>query len=102
MTSGGSEFNSNGVRARRKSDRATGVNPPKLRVLAVDDDAAYLRYLHLVLTRAGFDVTTVADGSAAVSRVRDDKSIDLMVVDLAMPVMDGIETVKLLQEEIRA
>ena len=37
------------------------------RVLVVDDDAAILRALSSVLTRAGFDVTTLDDGAPAIA-----------------------------------
>jgi two-component system, cell cycle response regulator len=81
---------------RRKSD------PPKdarLRILAVDDDRSYLAYLRLVLTRAGFDVELAEDGRSAIERIRQGTPIDMLVVDLAMPGIDGIETVNQIQME---
>jgi diguanylate cyclase (GGDEF)-like protein len=66
-------------------------------VLAVDDDRSYLAYLKLVLTRAGFDVTIASDGNAAIDRVQRDESIGLLLVDLKMPTMDGIETLQKLR-----
>jgi diguanylate cyclase (GGDEF)-like protein len=64
------------------------------RILAVDDDSAYLRRLEVVLTRAGFDVVTAVDGPAAVERIREDREIAILVSDLTMPGIDGIETVR--------
>lgn len=72
-----------------------------LRILAVDDDPAYLRYLELVLSRAGFTVETAADGAAALERIRGQCEVDLLLIDLAMPDMDGIETVRRIQNECR-
>ncbi|HVS33446.1 MAG TPA: diguanylate cyclase, partial [Thermoanaerobaculia bacterium] len=69
------------------------------RILAVDDDPAYLRYLKLVLTRAGFDVELAADGAAAIERIRSGSRVDLLLIDLAMPGLDGIETVRHIQQE---
>lgn len=77
---------------RRKSDRA--VPPEPLRLLAVDDDRNYLRRLQVVLTRAGFDVVTATDGDAALDRIRRDRDISVLLIDLSMPGMDGIETVR--------
>lgn len=82
---------------RRKGDAADEGSP--LRILAVDDDPAYLRYLKYVLTRAGFDVELASDGAAAIERIRSGGSIDLLLIDLAMPGLDGIETVKHIQQE---
>jgi two-component system cell cycle response regulator len=83
---------------RRKSDGARGENAePRVHVLAVDDDRTYLAYLNLVLTRAGFEVTIARDGDAAIDRVQRDSSIGLLLVDLQMPMMDGIETLQKLR-----
>lgn len=82
--------------ARRKNDYEPESLP--LRVLAVDDDASYLRRLKLVLTRAGFDVSTADDGAAAIERIRADRDIAVLISDLSMPGMDGIETVRRARE----
>ena len=79
---------------RRKSEDA-----PPIRILAVDDDPAYLRYLTLVLGRAGFDIEVAYDGAAAIDRVRGGKAVDLLLIDLTMPGIDGIETVRHIQQE---
>src|SRR5438874_8032252 len=85
---------------RRKSDRGRSIPIASgVRVLAVDDDPAYLRYLKLVLTRAGFDVKITSDGRTAIDRVHNDESIGLLLVDLMMPEMDGIETLRTLRKE---
>ena len=78
---------------RRRTDAETGQGGP-LKVLAVDDDAAYLRRLRLVLTRSGFEVDTAHDGPSALDHLRKDCTIGIMLVDLAMPGIDGIETVR--------
>ncbi|HSP34559.1 MAG TPA: diguanylate cyclase [Thermoanaerobaculia bacterium] len=85
--------------ARRRTDFD---HEHKLRILAVDDDPAYLRYLEHVLNRAGFEVEHVFDGNAAVDRLRRNCDVDLLLIDLAMPGLDGIETVAKIQEECSA
>jgi diguanylate cyclase (GGDEF)-like protein len=82
---------------RRKE--AADESARKVRVLAVDDDRSYLAYLDFLLTRAGFEVVRASNGIQAIERLRHDPSIDLLVVDLAMPGMDGIETVRRIQAE---
>jgi two-component system, cell cycle response regulator len=77
---------------RRRSD--VPLAEPPLRVLAVDDDRMYLKRLQLVLTRAGFDVVTANDGPSALERIRQDRDVSVLLIDLSMPGMDGIETVR--------
>lgn len=85
--------------ARRKTDGPESDG--RLRVLAVDDDRAYLSYLRLVLTRAGFNVELATNGPTAIDRIRTAPAFDLLIVDLNMPDMDGIETVRRIQSEAR-
>ena len=66
--------------------------------MAVDDDRSYLRYLEFLLGRAGFEVVATTDANAAITQLRSDDSIDLLIVDLAMPAMDGIQLVQELEE----
>ncbi|HEV7922765.1 MAG TPA: diguanylate cyclase [Thermoanaerobaculia bacterium] len=84
--------------SRRRSDDGSEQGS-KVRVLAVDDDHAYLRYLELILTRAGFDVVVAFDGLSAIEIIRRDPNIDIVLIDLAMPLMDGLETVQRIQAE---
>jgi PAS domain S-box-containing protein len=62
-------------------------------VLVVDDDASVRRVVVELLHRAGFDVLDADCGPAAIELVRGtDRRIDLVVVDLLMPDLDGVET----------
>ena len=58
------------------------------RILIVDDDASIRRALHLMLSKAGYDVIQAADGSEAVRLWGD-----LVITDLHMPEKDGIQTI---------
>jgi two-component system response regulator MprA len=59
------------------------------RVLVVDDDASLRRMLERTLQAEGFEVTLAADGAAAL--VESERSApDLIVLDLAMPGIDGV------------
>lgn len=81
---------------RRKSEE-----PQPIRILAVDDDSTYLKYLTFILTRSGFDVETALNGREAIERIRTGPGVDLLLIDLAMPELDGIETVREIQQESR-
>jgi DNA-binding NtrC family response regulator len=62
----------------------------KLSVLVIDDDPDILEYLQDFLNAEGFDVTTLADPSVAVERVRDEV-FHLVVLDLMMPKVSGLD-----------
>lgn len=86
--------------ARRRADAEP--TPPPIRILAVDDDSAYLRYLRYTLSRAGFAVELAMNGEEAIERLRASPRIDILVIDLTMPGLDGIETVRRIHEEATA
>ena len=60
------------------------------RILLVEDDASIRETTSLGLERAGFEVTTAADGNAALERFRREP-FDLLVLDLMLPGPDGYE-----------
>jgi CheY-like chemotaxis protein len=67
------------------------------RILAVDDEPAQRFALRRIFERAGYEVTDAGDGAAALRTVRDSPP-DLVVTDMMMPVMDGKELIKRLQQ----
>jgi len=62
----------------------------KLSVLVIDDDPDILEYLQDFLAAEGFEVTTLADPSLAVERIRDEV-FHLVVLDLMMPKLSGLD-----------
>ncbi len=66
--------------------------PPKLRILIVDDDEAICEYMQTLLERDGFEVKTLSDPTLAADEVR--KGYHLVVLDLMMPALDGIEVLR--------
>lgn len=66
-------------------------------ILVVDDDKHTRRYIQAVLEKEGYTVYTAHDGIDALE-VMDMKHIDLVVLDIMMPNMDGYEFTKQLRE----
>src|ERR1700690_2016523 len=62
----------------------------KLRLLLVDDDPAIIRAYASTLARHGVTVQTASNGKEAAERVKDG-SFDVIVSDISMPEMSGIE-----------
>jgi len=63
------------------------------RVLVVDDEENILSLLREVLGDAGFQVDGASDGFDALNKVKND-GFDVMLVDLKLPKMDGIELLR--------
>jgi two-component system KDP operon response regulator KdpE len=61
-------------------------------VLVVDDDPDALDFVDMVLSRAYYDVMTVASGREALEWAHDHRP-DLIVLDIEMPRMNGVELV---------
>jgi two-component system alkaline phosphatase synthesis response regulator PhoP/two-component system response regulator VicR len=68
------------------------------RILAVDDEKHILRLVQINLEKAGYDVVTASNGREAVEAVREHNP-DLVVMDVMMPEMDGIEALKILKSD---
>lgn len=68
-----------------------------VRILVVDDDKNTRRYLEAVLTAENFTVLTATNGEEALE-IMDKEHIDLVVLDIMMPKMDGYEFTKILRE----
>src|SRR5438270_6421517 len=67
-------------------------------ILVVDDVPDNVDILQLRLESQGYEVVTAADGEAALAIIRD-KLPDLVLLDIMMPKLDGIATVKQLKAD---
>jgi len=62
-----------------------------MRVLVVDDEADIRQILSILLGNAGYDTIEAHDGLTAVEMLREDRSIDLCIMDIMMPNMSGVD-----------
>lgn len=67
-------------------------------ILIVDDDASLLRTVRMVLERQGHSVAEASDGKSALRQFQE-TPFDLVVSDIYMPEMDGVEFLIRLHEE---
>jgi len=65
----------------------------KLKILIVDDDPAICEYMETFLTQDGYEVRTQSDPAAVVEEVKDG-GYHLVILDLMMPKLHGIEVLK--------
>lgn len=68
------------------------------KILIVDDDKVTLKALESILMRAGYTVTPISLGKEAIRIARTD-SIDLIILDIMMPDMDGGEVAHTLKND---
>ncbi len=62
-----------------------------IRILLAEDDEAMRAYLSRALEKSGYAVTAVDRGTTALAEVQSGGVFDLLLTDIVMPEMDGIE-----------
>ena len=62
------------------------------KVLIVDDDVRNIFSLSKALEKYGMEIISAVDGKEAISALQQDKKIDIVLLDMMMPEMDGYET----------
>jgi DNA-binding NtrC family response regulator len=73
----------------------SGVPSPMAKtVLVVDDDPTQRRLIQAVLEREGFAVAQAEGGHEAIARLQSGGAADVVILDLSMPGMSGMETIK--------
>lgn len=78
-------------------DVVADVPSDRLRILAVDDHPTNRRVLQLILEPLGVDLTLCEDGQQALDAV-DQVDFNLVLMDLQMPVMDGLTATRALRQ----
>ncbi len=68
------------------------------RILIADDEAYIVRVISMWLRRHGYDILEASDGAMALD-VLDSQTVDLIISDMNMPRIDGLELVRIVREE---
>jgi CheY-like chemotaxis protein len=74
-----------------------GLNSRK--ILIVEDDFSSRLYLNKLLEKSGAVIYNAADGKEAYDLVMNDPGIELVLMDIQLPVMDGYTCTRMLREE---
>jgi two-component system response regulator AtoC len=70
----------------------------KEKILVVDDEPSIRKYLQTLLEVDGFDVETVSSGKEAIAKVSKGERPDFIILDVLMPDMNGLDTLKELMQ----
>lgn len=73
----------------------------KAKILIVDDESRMRKLLRDFLERAGYDILEACDGIEAMDQFYENKEIDLIILDVMMPRMDGWQVCKEVREHSR-
>ncbi len=76
---------------------ATPRQQGKQRILVMDDEVNVAKGLQLILGEAGYEVDWVETGGQALEKCRQ-KTYDLMLADLLLPDLDGLEVIKTVKQ----
>ena len=88
------------VKQASSKPRPGPATPPAPRILVVDDEEDLLELVRYNLTKEGYDVTCVASGEEALKAARK-LPPDLIVLDLMLPAVDGLEVCRRLKADAR-
>src|SRR6266852_1578203 len=66
----------------------------KEKIMVVDDEPSIRKYLQTLLEVEGYGVSAVASGNEALEKIGDGERPDLIILDVLMPEMNGLETLK--------
>ncbi|MBN2635855.1 MAG: response regulator [Prolixibacteraceae bacterium] len=67
-------------------------------VLIAEDDDVNRLYLETILKKEGFETLSACNGKEAVEKCRNQQKIGLVLMDIEMPVMDGLDATKLIKQ----
>ncbi|HYL10224.1 MAG TPA: sigma-54 dependent transcriptional regulator [Candidatus Acidoferrales bacterium] len=66
----------------------------KEKIMVVDDEPSIRKYLQTLLEVEGYGISTVASGKEALEKIGEGERPDLIILDVLMPEMNGLETLK--------
>jgi DNA-binding NtrC family response regulator len=69
-----------------------------IHLLLVDDEPCFVEVMSQRLRKRGFMVTPAVSGQDALNRLEADKNIEVVILDVKIPGMDGIETLRMIKK----
>jgi signal transduction histidine kinase/CheY-like chemotaxis protein len=87
--------------AKRKKIQKPAMFRRCLRILLAEDNAINALLARTILEKSGHSVKTVMDGQAAMEILQQDNGFDLVLLDMEMPKLNGLETAEAIRSDSR-
>ena len=68
------------------------------RILVIEDDNTYCKLLGILLTSAGYEAVLFESAVKAMASLDEENAFDLVITDILMPEMDGIDVIRALRQ----
>ena len=69
------------------------------KVFIIDDDQFLLNMYSIKFSKSGFEVLTSTSAMDALNKIRDGLAPDIVILDIVMPTMDGLELLRIIRKE---
>jgi DNA-binding response OmpR family regulator len=66
----------------------------RAKILVADDEETIRDVMNMILSKEGYTVVTAVNGEDAFNKFKEDNDFDLVILDIIMPLLDGIQTAK--------
>lgn len=68
------------------------------RILLVDDEESVLRTVGMLFRSEGHEVVPIREGQKAIDMIKSDEQFDLLLADIRMEPVDGMQVIKMAHE----
>lgn len=81
----------------RNKLKASDLNWEKYTILVVEDVETNLMFIKAAIDKTGITIVWARDGMEAIEKVQEDKSINVVLMDLRMPNLDGFRATEVIK-----
>ena len=93
------QYDNAGVQEHRVQPGPSATSSDHIRkILVAEDDVTIFQYVNIILRKKNFKVLHAMDGAEAVTLFKSNKTVDMVLMDMKMPVMDGFTATGLIRK----